>query len=354
MNSMDRRAIFNIQVLRGVASIFVVFFHLSGFLTPFALRPVGLGGVDLFFVISGFIMVYATRGRAVGPVAFMKSRVARIVPLYWLVTFVAYGVAVALPSLVHGTTGDPIQLVKSLFFIPFLKNGGMIHPVLFVGWTLNYEMFFYTIFALGLFFRRPWMGVASTCAALGGLVLWGYLTKPTETIAHFLTDPIMIEFAFGMLIALFFDAPPSAVGRTPKGLAAVSVAAGLVFVATSSSYLPSAPRLLASGVPAGVIVAGAVLLEKWGVVARLPFLLILGDASYSIYLTHMFVVNLFAKVEDRLSMNPYLSLGFLVITFAVACLVGIFVYRVVERPLSSAARRLLGREAPGQVIGAVP
>src|SRR5687767_4907064 len=89
-NERGRASIDNIQVLRAVAALLVVFVHLDGFLRVLGLRPFGHGGVDLFFVISGFIMVYTTRGRPITPAAFLLNRITRIAPIYWLITLAVF------------------------------------------------------------------------------------------------------------------------------------------------------------------------------------------------------------------------------------------------------------------------
>jgi exopolysaccharide production protein ExoZ len=111
----------------------------------------GGGGVDIFFVISGFIMVYTTQSHHVGPFSFFVNRVVRIVPIYWLLTLAVFTLAVIAPHLLGATRAAPSELLKSLLFIPFAKSNGAVQPILFLGWTLNYEMFFYMLFALGPF-----------------------------------------------------------------------------------------------------------------------------------------------------------------------------------------------------------
>lgn len=137
----------SIQLLRAVAAIAVVTQHV-----PIPIFGDGLWGVDLFFVISGFIMCHATArsGRN-----FFLKRIIRIVPLYWLGTLFIYALALTLPQLLNTTTANPVDLLKSLLFIPFIK-GGIPVPIVFQGWTLNYEMFFYGLFWISLLVsRRP-------------------------------------------------------------------------------------------------------------------------------------------------------------------------------------------------------
>ncbi len=119
----------NLQVLRGLAALLVVFVHLSEYLLPHIGVPsFGGAGVDIFFVISGFIMIVTTADRDVTPVTFMADRVARIVPTYWVTTLAVFGLALALPSLLEFTRADWTELLKSLAFIPFMKPNGLVAP----------------------------------------------------------------------------------------------------------------------------------------------------------------------------------------------------------------------------------
>ncbi len=137
----------SIQTLRALAALSVLFYHESS--TKFT---VGAVGVDIFFVISGFIM--GTIGYRETPLDFMMKRIIRIVPLYWLVTAAVCLVSL-IPGVFHQFSCDLPSLLQSLFFIPYVNQAGHIEPLMVPGWTLNYEMFFYAVFAVGLAIRRP-------------------------------------------------------------------------------------------------------------------------------------------------------------------------------------------------------
>jgi hypothetical protein len=121
----------SIQVLRGIAAVMVVLFHVCGF-------QIGAAGVDIFFVISGFIMFHTNRnvfGLTGAAILFLKRRILRIAPLYWLCSAFAFWPGVELKS-----------LVASVLFVPVRSEDGSIHTVLAPGWSLNFEMFFYIVF----------------------------------------------------------------------------------------------------------------------------------------------------------------------------------------------------------------
>ena len=132
----------SIQVLRFFAAFSVMMVHLPIF-------EFGIWGVDIFFIISGFIMMYVTENNEK---FFLIKRIFRIVPLYWILTLGVFILAIFVPDILNNTTANIEHLFKSLFFIPFDKNGTGHFPILFLGWTLNFEVIFYFLFALSLVF----------------------------------------------------------------------------------------------------------------------------------------------------------------------------------------------------------
>ena len=130
----------SIQVLRFFAAFSVMMVHLPVF-------EFGIWGVDIFFVISGFIMMYVTENNEK---FFLLKRIFRIVPLYWILTLGVFALAIFVPDVLNNTTANIVHLIKSLFFIPFDKNGTGHFPILFLGWTLNFEVIFYFLFSLSL------------------------------------------------------------------------------------------------------------------------------------------------------------------------------------------------------------
>jgi exopolysaccharide production protein ExoZ len=106
----------------------------------------GASGVDIFFVISGFVMAHTTRD-STDAVTFFRKRIARIVPLYWIALL--WTARHALPS-------PDADLLKDFFFVPHWSTEfpNSVNPILRQGFTLNYEMFFYALFALAMIFGR--------------------------------------------------------------------------------------------------------------------------------------------------------------------------------------------------------
>jgi exopolysaccharide production protein ExoZ len=334
----------NIQALRAIAALLVVFVHLDIFARALGVPTTGHGGVDLFFVISGFIMVHTTHARPIGPGAFLLNRLTRIAPIYWLLTLATFGVAWLLPGLMQATVADAEQLLLSLAFIPFRKSNGLVQPVLFVGWTLNFEMFFYALFALGLTFRDRRRGAQAVVLAIGLIVALGWWLRPENVVAAFYTRPIILEFAAGMGLAAL---GPGARCETPLGRRAVAslCALGLVALALVPVAFPVASRLLTHGVPALIVAACAIVLHHSGVSWSNRWLLLLGNASYSLYLTHPFVTQAAQKLGKSIGLTPAIALAGTLSTLILVALVGVGTHLWLEKPLTAFVKQRTQRLA---------
>lgn len=339
--------LFNIQVLRALAAFLVVFVHLdrlaelSGL--PKGTTDFGNSGVDLFFVISGLIMVVTTTEKPQTVSHFLRHRFARIVPLYWAITLFVFALALTAPSLLQSTRADPVALVKSLAFIPFRRGDGAMHPIVFVGWTLNYEMIFYAVFALGMLVPRRLVGLSLTLGALAVAAALAPLVTLAHPVAWFYTRPVILEFGGGMVLGLLLtrDLLP----RLRWSAVALGLAAFAAMLALPRTW-PNVDRSVVSGIPAFFIVGSALMAERADLVIRNRWAQLLGAASYAVYLTHFFATQLVVKVADRVGHSPlFMTCLCAAALVFVACL-GIAVHKSVELPLTVLARRMLGGKAP--------
>ena len=330
----------NLQVLRAVAAYLVVLTHIAR-LNPPLLDPwlsFGMYGVDLFFVISGFVMVYTTTGKTVTPMQFMRNRIVRIVPMYWALTLAVFALALIAPSLLQATRPNVGELLKSLFFIPFVKSNGLVQPVLFLGWTLNYEMFFYLLFALSLFLASLRLRVLSLSGVLVGLVIAGALLESSNIVADFYTSPLLLEFMFGMLLGLGHRRLKEA--RVPALLCGAVIILGFGLMFAVGTLHIEAPRWLVVGLPAALIVMAALMLEGRGHVYRGGGLLLVGAASYMLYLSHPFSFIPIEKLAERfqLTHGPVMFVT-AAVEIAVVTAVAIAIHLWIERPVTSILRR---------------
>jgi peptidoglycan/LPS O-acetylase OafA/YrhL len=330
------KEIIGIQYLRGVAAMSVVLFHLTyqrHLVHPDWPRPAIAenlkAGVDLFFVISGYIMVWSTDfGRKPFALEFMRNRLVRIVPLYWTATLAMVLVVAFVPRLVQTTTVlSSWHVIASFSFLPAKHPTapGNYAPIVFVGWTLNYEMLFYAVFATAMFFARgnPYRLVLMTCVPIFALSTVGMIFRPTDVVG-FYTNPIMLEFAFGVLAA-------AALQRLKLNW--VALATFLVSMAVLFFSPPSEDswRWFRYGLPAVAIVMSAALVP-W------PRFIIpneLGDASYSIYITHFFVVSAFVRLwQHVVTIQSDLFLTYYLAGSALVILIGLTCWRLFEMPIT--------------------
>ncbi|NEI57519.1 acyltransferase family protein [Rhizobium leguminosarum] len=290
-----------LQYLRAIAALMVVYFH--AVLQLAKVNPAvdatafvyGETGVDIFFVLSGFVMWLTTSGRAMSPVDFARRRIKRIVPLYWLATLFSATVALVAPSLLKSTVFDLPHLIASLFFLPWANpaDPSTITPVVVPGWTLNYEMFFYFVFALLLPLQEARRIPAMV--AVFAVILIACRLLPETTATRFYREPIMLEFLAGVVLGWLYGQKV----LLPNRWAWAALAMGFAFLFINEALMPPESRFYAWGIPAIFIVYGAISIDF----SRLPvvrWLNYLGDCSYSIYITHAFTLAFLRVAADRL------------------------------------------------------
>lgn len=345
-----------IQILRAAAVIAVVVSHtmhelarlLEGNVVAFNEKAFpGDFGVDLFFVISGFIMVYVSREAFAQPGAvasFIKRRLIRIVPLYWLMTTAMIAVIVILPDNVHTATRDPMQWISSYLFIPHERmTDGLMRPVLGLGWSLEYEMFFYCLFALGLLLpmRR---GLVLTGALI--VLVWtaGLLWAQASPVLYFLSRPVIFEFAAGLVLGCCYLAG----ARLSPVLALTFVTAGIAILFADPAFDAGveAERHVLYGFPAVLMVAGATMFRGVGEYRAGRLWLSAGDASYSTYLVHPFVLGGLAiagrEIQRAGLLTPEIFFATFVLVAIMASLAaGYLVNAFVDMPMREALQRSL-------------
>ncbi len=340
----SRGDIASIQFLRGVAAVMVVLVHIALQLgrlgTPTFEAGWLLAGVDIFFVISGFIMWVSTaRNPERGALDFMRNRIIRIVPLYWTLTLGMVALLVIAPQIFQSARFDVVHTWKSLLFIAARHpTVDALWPVIVPGWTLNYEMFFYVLFSGAIALCGGSLGRRAALVAsflVAAVALWLLFPRwPAEL--RFYGDPIILEFLLGIAIGWVYwpNRPP--ISRWWWAATAIGFAA-LMFM-----RLPDAARVVTFGLPAALIVAGAAFAPSF---ACAP-LRRLGDASYSIYLSHGLTLSAVTQgwgLLPREARHPAAVIG---TELAAAIIVGFCTYRLIELPLTGLARQaLVGRSA---------
>ena len=351
--SKNKERMIALELVRGIAALLVVFDHSlltsigkMGSLSINVSLAGNLGalGVYVFFVISGMVMVEshgADFGRSHPWRDFMAKRITRIVPLYWVCTLIYF----AKESL----TGNPrgfTNLLLSLFFIPHQETGDLYgRPVLGLGWTLEYEMAFYLLFAVALMFSKR-VGISLIAGIILASVLaeaYGLLGR--QNPAAFLAKPIILMFPCGIAIGLWRQSSRMRLGLTDQRsilFAMVLIFLGIIFAAQGTENEAAVPLALT----AATIVAGCSLeVDKRSSAWLLKIVLAFGGSTYAIYLTHAFIIGPAARIffKSGLSAYPYI---FAFSLLPLTAILGHLVYKYVERPLIKTTARIIGSRQP--------
>lgn len=348
----------SIQALRAVAAVGVVFTHaITRMSTTFprgshhsfltgddGQLTVGDAGVDLFFVISGFIMLYVHRddfGQPGAQLNFITKRLLRIIPIYWLLTTIAIFILIFAPQLftTHHNGIDLRWIAGSYLFLPVAPPGGSsLTPVIGVGWTLDYEMFFYAVFAAALILPRR-LGLRLVFLFLGSSVAVGTLLKSSSISLSFVTNCLLLDFLMGVAIAWWVLTK----GKLSPATRYLSFSIGIAGLAATIVWTPPEEgplRFLQWGIPAALIVFA--ICSASGPGGKLGRLMsVLGDSSYSIYLFQFFALPAWARAMQAVGMENIPFDASVLILTALVTASGVGCWFWLERPLGSLTRYFL-------------
>ncbi|WP_433967367.1 acyltransferase family protein [Tunturiibacter gelidiferens] len=338
----------SIQILRAVAALLVVHVHalftVSHHALPaqsrfFNLVNFGSCGVDIFFAISGFILSTVAMnirpthfGHAHKALDFLFRRFIRIFPIYWILSLFFVLVQFKQHHLVLS------WFVNSYLLLPSMRFP-LPTPLVFVGWTLIFEMLFYYVITLNLFFgtRRV---IERTILSIVALIALGGVLGFQQPVFILLGNPINLEFVFGCGIGLLFAryGKRQTLGTVLLFAGALPLLFTLIFnkydVGQATNTLNGSlswNRVFLWGIPAAMIIAGLVFrstrirspLGRFGVQ--------LGYASYSIYLISLpvfYVYDRFYPHTAKLGPDANVLLSFLVVAA-----MGLLCYHFLEKPM---------------------
>ncbi|MBI1906981.1 MAG: acyltransferase [Rhodocyclales bacterium] len=349
-----------VQRLRGVAVFMVLLVHIEdvshrlsgweGFHSFFALN-VGYSGPDMFFVISGFIMSYITFGAPFYHRRWLVSRFIRIYPLYMLFTGLVVLLWLHNPAMTMGSGAqDWGSVIRSMLIVP---QAGL--PLLFVGWTVEHEIVFYTlVFVVARFLSLNWLiwvllGLSLLAFAKwvmvnsGGVDFWDY---------HFLSL-YMAQFAMGALVYRYWEQTARLGWRLPLAAAAVLFALGVAYCESGAINMEQPLRVLTFGGAYSALLLGLLNREKQQRAIgcepdKRDALVLIGDASYSLYLSHPFVLAAFGKAFVYFDPPAWSALPWLMVAAVTTLVVGYLVHVFLERPLIEVGKRMsrwVGRTA---------
>jgi exopolysaccharide production protein ExoZ len=344
----------HLQILRALAASLVVVDHTFSALEHRGVDAhiyvhsgylMGHLGVTAFFVLSGLIMMRQSAdlfGTKTGPFLFAYRRLTRIVPMYWIATLLFFFFFKARPLV------QPVkELLLSLFFIPdFIAPIDRLEPVLGQGWTLNYEMYFYLLFALSLFFPRRkgilFLLIVPELLSAIGETFHFRIAGAASSLLNFYTDQLIVLFARGVLIgawetesrhqlrlnlpfspAYFLLVPPALMLAMPYRIGAYN---SWSLLSVLSILIVLACTLVDNGEPGRI--------TRW--------MVLLGDASYCTYLFHLLATKWIANAAwqyfGHQQARPQLALAEAAIAVILANLLGLAIHVFIERRITRALK----------------
>lgn len=355
-NSSEPQRLHAMQALRAYAAAMVISQH--GTATYFYFSkvaslpsdtlqlPLGELGVKLFFCISGFIIFNSTKDllpNFSSLIFFLRRRFFRVAPLYWLATSV-----LVLKHSMQGIATPGQDFLYSILFIPYISDQSLMRPILIQGWTLNYEIFFYSLFGVALLLQARRRLLFMSCALLTLVLLreYDYFSiqgNLLERSIYLLSGNYLLYFLIGIVIAALkvrLSSTRTKITISMRWSLTLSTTLLCVFILTEFYMRPS-PLLseIMMATTCSLCLIFCVIERNFiGRTGRLERMIELaGNASYSTYLFHGFFIVPLAKLI--VLMNIKLSTLSLALLMVIVCTyTGILIYRYVEQPLLNKLR----------------
>jgi len=332
---MNKSTLNNIQMLRGIASLLVVFHHLLPHYLAMGgdlkliiyISDWGFLGVDIFFIISGFIMAYTTfnKPRNLNSAKiFFKHRLFRIYLAYW----VFFVIAISILYITNPLKLESLNIVKSFF----LLDVDMYKLVLPISWSLSYELYFYFLFLATFLFSVERLNIIIPIffITILSLVLLSNYTNILEN--SFFYSHFILEFFAGVLLYIYKD-------RVIKIwllpiiilISIISYYYGVEYELKNGLY-----RVLSFGTGALTLVWTFLILEEFKIYQANKYFVLLGDASYTIYLSHLVLISLFyfSGLRHLFIFSPILGWFFII---SIIISLSILYYIKVEKPIYNKA-----------------
>jgi exopolysaccharide production protein ExoZ len=337
----------SIQFLRGLAALIVVIYHTAGYIKV-NFSPVvflddffnfGFAGVDLFFVISGFIILFTSKKYINNPESigeYLKKRFVRIYPIYWIILSILFLLSWFIPFLLN----------KNVFKTEFPDNFSSYINTIFLlpkhlainaaSWTLSYELYFYLVFSLIILSKKlkfiPLLILA--ISFYNSIILNPNADFIKPTYFTFFFSGYNFEFMFGVLICQFYHKI-----NFSKILSILFVFISVVIITQLGHNVgdfDTYKRIITFGMPSGLILLSLLNLEKNHGLRFSKFLIMLGDASYVLYLIHFPMMLLLNKIPVLLgysfSINTEIYYSYFIIISIV--ITSIYIHKWVEKPLN--------------------
>tara|TARA_B100001113_G_C21056126_1_gene599025 strand:- start:100 stop:1122 length:1023 start_codon:yes stop_codon:yes gene_type:complete len=329
------RKLDGIQYLRALAAFMVVVHHTLEMakeavseVAPHWLVLIGAAGVDIFFVISGYIMMYTSfkSTNSLAPLSFLKNRVVRIYPLYLLCLSVM--LVVMAMGFLASHAPDVTNIISSVFLFPDQDR------IIFVAWTLEYEIYFYLIFSVTLLLKNP---LASVLGA-GFILILAFIISGSldgDGLVWFFGNPVLFEFVLGMVLAYLYLKCGYHGFHYAIMLAAfaVIIASPFFVVSSGTDGLDGWDRFLWWGIPS-FFICGGMLRVAVNAQPLHKILMLLGDSSYSLYLTHIFWMAFYGLLFKVTDIGSYNQIPFIIAILAACYITSLLSYQLFEKPVA--------------------
>lgn len=362
----ERNKIDFIQALRGIAALSVTIFHSRGHLpnsssSPFAdwLFSAGASGVDIFFMLSGFIMVLTTRNSNGSIFYFLKfiiKRLSRIWPVYVILTLIYIIVMTISDNIIQIEVLKTSfsETIKSLLFIPLILNkadgpfwGG---SVLHTGWTLNYEFYFYIIFAISLLFGKfRWIALFGWATLTLLILPFSYGNVSFDPKSYYgwngyinlVTSPLLWEFFIGVIVGLIYHSKIKIKSEQVCRmlcLFSISLTAWMLL-----SKMVEGFGLLNWGIPFTILFTTLAISSKT-INIKVPNIFIwLGNISFSLYMVHPIIIHPFANIiwEYAQVRESLKDMSYVIFLTVISIIFSAISYEFLENRLSNWVRSKL-------------
>lgn len=352
----NRLQLKSLQQGRGLAAMAVVAFHLSLLLGSerylndavfLSFTHRGNLGVDFFFVLSGFIILFAhhkdiNHPNRVGD--YLLKRFTRLFPVYWLYTAIFCGlVAIGL-----GSASIVPETINNWFATIFLVRLDSFEFPITPAWTLVHEFIFYLIFAT-LILNRAIGGIILALWLIGGVIVFQYPEEGSRSALTTYFSPLNLNFLTGMLAFYIFNRFQK-INLKPAVLFGLLLFIGVYL--RENNGITYDHLQIAYACSFGLLILGAVACEKDGyALSHFKLLNLIGDASYTIYLTHLAFLGLFSKIFIKLSNYYEISNEIMYIAiFSLTIIAGCILYLTVERPLIKLCRTIIANKSKNNTL----
>lgn len=337
-----------IQYMRGIASLLVVFAHYP---LPYLENFSGAFGVDIFFVISGFIIALSIGKYEERPDKFIINRLFRIYPVWLVLSVVAFGFFMVFSPF------EKAQYIERLLLSPlFIGNTSSSYsePIIFSGWSLRYEVFFYLLAYVLLKITgavsKTKTSTMTTMLVLGGL---GLFIDSANVHVDFLFSSFFLYFGAGIFLFSKYDGLMK-FGEENRVIAKAGLILSIILLVVVSLFKDQGYEFVGNAKEFIFISTDSVVRRfvVWGIPSILffvfflisvkrdsPLLFFLGKISYSLYLIHS-MIKPFVSSNKLLNLLPFDSKApIYIITIIISIILSYYSQKYLEQNFSNYLRK---------------